>query len=144
VSERELNAYVNVTLGPRLPRGLSDLLVRLEPETVTATALVDLQQIQAQVPQAASLGGLLSFFSGRVPLLARGRVRTAEDGFGTIEIQQVTLSSMPVPVSVVGQLVASSTRTAENPQGFDVQSPFRLPYELRRIRLEPGRAVLEY
>ena len=108
-----------------------------------APALVDLQEVQAKVP-AGSLGGLFSFLSGKVPLEARGRVSAPAEGFSSIAIEQVYLSTIPVPVSVVEQLVASATKTAESPQGFDVQSPFRLPYALKRVRLQSGRAVLEY
>jgi hypothetical protein len=104
---------------------------------------VDLAEIQAKIP-TGSLGGLLGFLSGRVPLEARGRLDAAGDGFSTFAIEQVTLSTFPVPVSLVEQLVAGATRSASSPQGFDIHSPFRLPYDLKRVRLEQGRAVLEY
>jgi len=143
VSEPELNAYVNLTLGPKIPRGISDVVFRLDRDRLAAQALVDLSEVQTKVP-SGSLGGLLAFLSGKVPLQARGRLSAAEEGFSTFAIEEVTLSTVPVPVSVVEQLVASATRSAQNPQGFDVHSPFRLPYDLKRVRIQPGRALLEY
>lgn len=143
VTEPELNAYVNLTLGPKIPKGVSDVVFRLDRDRLAAQALVDLQEVQTKIP-AGSLGGLLAFLSGKVPLQARGRLASEEDGFSTFAIEEVSLSTVPVPVTVIEQLVASATRSAQSPQGFDVRSPFRLPYDLKRVRIQPGRALLEY
>jgi hypothetical protein len=143
VTEPELNAYLNLTLAPRIPKGVSDLVVKMEQDRLAAQALVDLSLVQDQLP-AGSLGGLLSFLSGKVPLRARGRLVAPEVGFSAIALEEVSLSTIPVPMSVVEQLVASATRSPSSPQGFDIRSPFRLPYDLKRVRLEPGRARLEY
>jgi hypothetical protein len=67
-----------------------------------------------------------------------------KDGFGQIEVDELRLGAVALPMSMLEQIVASSTRTPENPQGFDIHSPFRLPYALKRVRLEPGRAVLDF
>jgi hypothetical protein len=143
VTELELNSYLNLTLAPKLPKGLSDLVVTLERDRLGARALVDLTELQGKLP-AGSMGGLLAFLSGKVPLQARGRVQPTEDGFGAIAIEDVQLSSVPIPVSVVEQLIGSSTKSAANPEGFDIRSPFRLPYALKRIKLLAGQARLEY
>ena len=143
VGEPELNSYLNLTLGPKLPKGVSDVVVRFEKDRLTARALVDLAEVQGKIP-SGSLGGLLSFLSGKVPLEARGRLDAAEDGFGAFAIEGVTVSTIPVPVSVVEQLVTSATRSAESPHGFDIHSPFRLPYDLKRVRIQSGQALLEY
>ena len=42
------------------------------------------------------------------------------------------------------QMVATATRSPRYPNGWDIHAPFRLPYAARRVRLEPGRAVLEF
>jgi len=143
VSEPELNSYLNLTLGPKMPKGVSDVVVRFERDRLAARALVDLAEVQGKIP-SGSLGGLLSFLSGKVPLEARGRLDAAADGFSTFAIEEVSLSTIPVPVSVVEQIVTSATRSASSPQGFDIHSPFRLPYDLKRVRIQPGRALLEY
>jgi hypothetical protein len=41
-------------------------------------------------------------------------------------------------------MVATATRSPRYPSGWDIHAPFRLPYSARRVRLEPGRAVLEF
>ena len=49
-----------------------------------------------------------------------------------------------MPLPFIERIVTSSTRNAQNPEGFDINAPFRFPYTLRRVRLEPGRALLEF
>lgn len=143
VSESELNSYLNVTLGPKIPKGVSDVSFRFEQDRLSARALVDLAELQDEVPRG-SLGGLLSFLSGKVPLAARGRLTATDEGFGALAIEEVNLSTIPVPVSLIEQLVVSATKSTTSPQGFDIHSPFRLPYALKRVRIQPGRALLEY
>jgi hypothetical protein len=143
VSEGELNSYLNITLAPRMPKGITDLQIRMDRDRLAARALVDLAEVQGKIP-AGSLGGLLAFLSGKVPLEARGRAQPTEAGFGALSIEEVHLSTLPIPVTMVEQLIASATKNEKTPEGFDIRSPFRLPYDLKRIRLQPGRAVLEY
>ena len=67
-----------------------------------------------------------------------------QDGFGTVELDSAYVASIRVPVSVVEQMIASSTKSEKHPEGFDIHAPFRLPYSVSRVRLEPGKAVLEF
>ena len=78
-----------------------------------------------------------------MPVLLRGKLRN-QGGFGTVEWEDVRVSSWSLPVTLVSQVVASSTRSASTPEGVDIRAPFRLPYDARRVRLEPGRALLDF
>jgi hypothetical protein len=40
--------------------------------------------------------------------------------------------------------VSQATRSAKRPEGLDVLAPFPLPFTARRVRLEPGRALVEF
>jgi hypothetical protein len=141
VTEGELNSYLNLELAPKLPRGVSDLLVRLDRDRVFASGTVDLDQVQGKL--SSSRFSPLALLSGRVPVQIQGRLMNL-NGFGAIEWEDIRISSLSLPASVLGQLVASSTRDAENPEGFDIQAPFRLPHACQRLRLEPGRALLDF
>jgi hypothetical protein len=123
VTEGELNSYLNLTLAPKIPKGITDLVVRMDRDRLAARALVDLSEVQGQIP-AGSLGGLLAFLSGKVPLEAAGRATPTESGFGSFSIEEVRLSTMPVPVSVVEQLIGSATKSAS---GRRASTPPRLP-----------------
>lgn len=142
VRDGELNSWVNLTLAPQLPKGLSDLALRFEKDRVSATGNVDLGQIPIK-PAGASAFNPLSLLGGVVPVELTAKL-TTQDGFGTVVPEEVRIASIPLASSVVAQIVAQATRTKENPQGFDILSPFRLPYAARKIRLAPGKAFLEF
>jgi hypothetical protein len=103
---------------------------------------VDLDRVPLKRPTDGAWS-LYSLLSGVVPVEISGRLE-ARDGMGTIDLKEARLGGWPVPASLVGQLVGSSTRSAANPQGFDIRAPFRLPYAMRRIRFELGRAVVDF
>ena len=144
VTEAEVNSYLNLHYAPKLPPGVTDLEVRLDRERIYAKGLVDLERVSVKKKaQATSSFSLLSFLSGRVPVTLAGRFLN-RDGFGTIEWEEITIASLPMPISMLEQMVTSSTKTAKQPAGFDIHAPFRLPYSLSRVRLEPGRALLDF
>lgn len=141
VTESELNSYLNLTLGQKLPKEVKDLQVRLEHERLQATGMVDLDKVKSKV--ASSSWNPLLLMSGFVPVLLRGRL-VNRDGFGSIIWEDVQVNAWSVPVSLLEEMVARATRKPDNPEGFDISAPFRLPYSVRRVRLEPGRALLEF
>lgn len=141
VTEHELNSYLNLKLRADLPTGLSDVAVSMQRERLEATGQVDLDQVDLK--RGSSPFNPLALLSGKVPVLLRGRLQSL-NGFGTVQWEEVQLATIPLPLSVLERLVASSTRTARNPEGFDIHAPFRFPYSVRRVRIEPGRALLEF
>jgi hypothetical protein len=142
VTQGELNSYLNLSLGPQMPAGITDLEVMLESERIHARAQLDLEKVRAQVPSGVGWGAL-SFLGGTVPIELRARL-VARDGFGTVQVEDLRLATLPVPVAVLEQIVTSATRTSSNPSGFDILAPFRLPYAVKRVRIEPGRGFLDF
>jgi hypothetical protein len=141
VTEHELNSYLNLTLQKDLPKGVSDVHFAIQRERLEATGQLDLDSLDLK--KGGSPFSPLALLSGKVPVLLRGRLQSV-DGFGTLLIEEAQLSTIPVPLSLLERIVTSSTRNAQNPEGFDINAPFRFPYTLRRVRLEPGRALLEF
>jgi hypothetical protein len=139
VTDAQLNSYLNLSLGSRMLKGVSDLDVHFESERLAARALVDLQQL----PIKGSLGVFGGLLGGSVPVELRGRLPN-KDGQGKIDVEELRLSGYSMPRSMLAQIVSASTRTSENPAGFDINAPFRLPYEVRSVRFEPGKAVVEF
>lgn len=142
VTEGELNSYLNLSLGARMPRGLSDVVVRLETERLNATGILDLEKVRDKMPTLSPWSPLY-WLSGQVPVLLRGRILN-DDGFATIEWEDVRVGNVPVPISLLHQIVISTTRSDEYPNGFDIRAPFPLPYSVRQVRIEPGRAFLDF
>jgi len=142
-TQGEVNSYLNLTYAEKLPKGLRDVEVRLDRDRILAKGLVNIDRVKGKVGDGGGGFGPLSFLSGDVPVEIMGKL-TSKDGFGLIQWETVYLSSMRLPVSALEQLVLSATKTEANPEGFDIHAPFRLPYSVNRLRLEPGRAVLEF
>jgi hypothetical protein len=141
-TQRQLNSYLNLSLGPKMPPGVSALDLALLQGRLAVRAQLDLDRLKQKLPQGASLG-LLAFLSGTVPVELRGRL-TSANGTGRIELEQATVGGVSLPPSFLVQLVSLSTRSAGQPQGIDLSAPFALPWAARLLRLEPGRACLDF
>jgi hypothetical protein len=142
VSERQVNSYVTLTLGPKIPASLSGLSFRFEPGRLAAEGMLDLDAVRANIPRSGP-GNLLSFLSGSVPVALKGRFR-GQDGQGQVELDEATVSGISLPPALLSQIVAQATRTSKEPEGFDPLAPFPLPWTARSVRLEAGRAVVEF
>jgi hypothetical protein len=142
VTERQLNSWINLSLAPRIPEGLSGFELGLQKDRLLARGNLDLDRVKVKVPQGIGTG-LLAFLSGTVPVELRGRFSSA-DGTGKVEVEEALVAGISLPPAVVAQIVSQSTRSAKRPQGFDILSPFPLPFTARRVRLEPGRALVDF
>jgi hypothetical protein len=140
VTERQLNSWVNLSLASNIPQGLSGLELGLQKDRVVARGMLDLDRVKSKIPQGA---GLLAFLSGAVPVELRGRFSSA-DGTGRVEVEEALVAGVSLPPAVLAQIVSQSTRSAKRPQGFDILAPFPLPFTARRVRLETGRALVEF
>jgi len=142
VTEGELTSYLNLTYAPRMPPGFSDVEIRFETERIHATGTLDLERVRGNVPPPSPWSPL-AFLRGKVPVELTGRLQT-QNGYGTIEIEQASLASIPVPIAFLEQIVSSATRKPADPDGFDIHAPFRLPYDVNRVRVEIARAYLDF
>ncbi len=142
VSQRQLNSYLNLSLAGSLPRGLSGLVIEIDRGRLGAHAMLDLDRVKQQLPEG-TIGGLLAYLGGTVPVELAGRLSSA-NGTGQVQIDQATVSGMSLPVSLLVQIVSMSTRSRTQPAGVDILAPFRLPWAARQIRLEPGRALVDF
>lgn len=140
-TDRELSSYLNLAYGDKLPRGLSNVDLRFERERVQAKGMLDIDRVKGRVREGS--WSLMSFMSGVVPVEVAGKV-SGKDGFGTIEWETVYVSSVRVPITVLEQIVLSSTKNQEYPEGFDIHAPFRLPYAAKRLRVDQGRALVDF
>jgi hypothetical protein len=143
VTDEELNSYVNLSLAQQIPKGVSDLELQIADDRLLARAVVDIAPFRAQVRPAGGWSPL-SLLPDVVPVNVKARLVAVQDGFASLELEEVRLSSIPLPPGVLAQVVAASTKAPSRPDGFDLLAPFRLPYSVRRIRLSVGQAILEF
>ena len=140
VSASELNAYLQSRYVV-LPEGVSEVRVSIDQGHVTGRALVDVDYWARRLPEGTGIP--IGALSGGVQVVVGGRLQ-ADSGFGRFHLEEVSLGPFPIPVSAVASLVSAATRTDSDPVGFDIEAPFRLPYSIKRVRLEPGMAWLDF
>jgi hypothetical protein len=141
IPETELNSYLNHNIKDRIPRGLTHPHISmLGNGNLAGRVLVDLDEFKRQ----RGAGGVLdplSYISGRVPLTARGVLRT-KDGRGQLQLTSAEIHGVPVPKPLVQELITFFSRTKENPRGIDIDEPFALPARIREIVANQGEAVV--
>jgi hypothetical protein len=142
VTERQLNSFVNLTLGEKIPPEMSGLVLSLTRDRLGARAMVDLEQLRSKIPESGA-GALLSMLSGVVPVELEGRIESAE-GLLQVQLEEVLVGGVSLPPALLAQIVSLSTRSEENPSGLDIAAPVALPFTARQIRVEPGRALFDF
>ena len=141
LTEDELNSWFAYSATPVLPAGMSQPQVTaLGQGKVMGQAIVDLDSVSKR----KSTGGTFdpwSFIGGKVPISVTG-ILTARDGMGRFEVQNAYLSGVPVPATLLQELLTYYSRTPERPQGVRLDAPFALPASIRQIEVGQGQAVV--
>jgi hypothetical protein len=141
MSENEVNSYLAYNIKDKIPRGLTRPEIRIVGNNQLAgRVLVDMDDFKRN----RSPGGVmdaLSYISGQVPLTARGWLRSQE-GKGRFQLISAEILGVPLPKPVVQELVSFFSRSAEKPNGFDLDAPFDLPAKIRVVEVNQGEAVV--
>lgn len=139
-TEAELNAYLRLDAAADLPVGVKQpTVVFLDGGKVDTRALVDLDMIRV----AEKRGWLdpLAYVTGTLEVRTIGTFHGA-NGKGVFAVESATVGGMPVPKSVVNELVAFYTRSPEAPKGIPLDAPFELPHRIRNVELRRGMATV--
>jgi hypothetical protein len=141
ITETELNSYLRYELGDRIPPGVTDPWVSiLEEGRLSGRATVDL----ARVGESHKSGGMLDPFNlltGSLPLTVNGVLRT-QNGVGTFAVESASISSIPVPVWMVQEIVSYYSKSESSPNGVALDKPFVLPNGIREIQTARGQATV--
>jgi hypothetical protein len=141
VSEDELNSWFAYRAQPVLPAGLSQPQITIVGQgKVAGQATVDLETIGKR----RSSGGTFdpwSFLGGRVPVTVNGILHT-QNGRGRFELQSAEVSGVPVPKTLLQELLSYYSRTPENPNGIGLDEAFELPANIDKIEVGQGQAVI--
>lgn len=136
-TQAETNSYLKFKAGDLLPTGLTQPeLTMIGNGKVAGQAVVDLDVVR----QKSSSGGWFdptSYLTGKLPVTASGRVVTW-DGKGKFELETATINGIPLPKSLLAQMVNFFTRTADNPRGSSIDDTFELPANIQRIDVTAG------
>jgi len=141
VSEDEVNSWFAYRAQPLLPQGMSEpQLTIVGNGRVMGTATLDLDTIAKQRKSSGILNPW-NLVGGRVPVTVAGTLHT-ENGRGQFDVEETTVSGLPVPTSLLQELVAYYSRTPTAPQGIRLDDPFELPANIRQIEVGQGKAVV--
>ena len=142
VTENELNSYLNLSLGARMPRGLSDVVVRLETERIHATGVLDLEKVRDKMPTLSPWSPLY-WLSGQVRCCCAAGSSTTT---ASPRSSGRTFASATCRADHAACTRSSARRPAakNTPTASTSGRPFPLPYSVRQVRIEPGRAFLDF
>jgi hypothetical protein len=139
-ADDELNAYLQLRVAPKFPTGVADPSVTLVGQgRVSGKATVDLDNIRKK-----SSGGWFdpaAYLSGRLPVTATGTL-TTDKGNGRFQFESAEVSGIPVPKTLLQELVSYYTKSPDTPNGVNLDQPFDLPSNIQRIDVQPGRATV--
>ena len=140
-TESELNSWFAYRSGEVMPTGVTDPRVTLVGSgKVKAAATVDLEAIAKQRSSGRTLDPW-SYLGGRLPVTLSGVLRT-ENGIGRFDLEEAAVSGIPVPASVLADIVSYYSRTDSDPEGVRLNDNFRLPSQIKQIEMGAGQAVI--
>jgi hypothetical protein len=61
---------------------------------------------------------------------------------GRFELQSTTVGGVPIPKRLLQEIVTHYSRTADRPDGINLDDEFMLPARIREIQVEPGHAIV--
>jgi hypothetical protein len=141
VTEGEVNSWLRFKAGDQIPVGVTDPTITIVGQgRLSGRAVVDLDVIRKK----QGSGGWFdprSYLTGTLPITASGILRTF-DGKGRFELESAAVSGIPIPKAFLQDVVSYYTRTDTHPNGINIDDPFELPANLRRIEVEQGRAQI--
>jgi hypothetical protein len=140
VTERELNSFLTFHARDEIPAGVLEPTVTIGAAgRLTGGAIVDLDAVR----KARSSDGFsaTSLLTGRLPVQASGVLHT-RNGIGRFELQEAWVSSIPIPKTLLQEIVSHYTRAPDAPKGIELEAPFELPVAIREIRTAQGEAVV--
>jgi hypothetical protein len=141
LTESELNAYLTLDASKDLPAGVVEpSLSILGPGRLSGRAVVDLDAVRRQQPPQ----GLLDprrLLVGRLPVTASGVLQTA-NGVAQFSLESAAVGGIPMPKAVLQEILGYYTRSADRPEGLNMDEPFALPSNIREIQVDRGQAVV--
>ena len=141
ITETELNSWFTYHAQPLLPEGLTQPKVTIVGGgKVMGAATVDLEAIGKRRGSGSALD-VWSYLGGRVPVTVTGVLHT-KNGQGRFELQAADVSGVPLPKTLLQELVSYYSRTPDHPQGVRLDDAFELPANIRQIEIGQGQAVV--
>jgi hypothetical protein len=141
LTESELNSWFAFHARPLIPPGVAEPRISIIGQgKLGAEAIVDLDAVAKRKATGAVLDPW-SYIGGRVPVHVSGYLHT-KDGIGRFQLESAEVSGVPVPKTLLHELVAYYSRSENHPNGINMEAPFELPAGINRIEVGQGQAVV--
>jgi hypothetical protein len=141
ILENEVNSYLRFELRDQVPAGVTEPTITIVGDgRLAGSAIVDLDAVK-QSRQSTSWFDPMRLLSGKLPVAATGVLQT-QQGTGRFVLESAEISGIPVPKTVLQQVVSYYSRNAQNPNGVNLDDAFELPAKIREIRVQPGQAIV--
>ena len=105
---------------------------------LSGRAVVDLDAVRKS-KHPTSLLDPATYLIGRLPVTAIGVLKTS-NGVGRFQFESATVGGIPLPKTLLQEIVSYYSRTPGTPAGVNLDDPFPLPARIREIQVEPGQA----
>jgi hypothetical protein len=140
LTDAELNSYLHFHLKDQVPAGVVDpTLSALGEGRVRGAAIIDLDAVRKQKQRGWT--DPLSYMTGRLPLTASGLLIT-QNGVGRFQLESAEISGIAIPKSLLQELLAYYSKSADKPSGISMDDPFELPARIKEIRVGKGEAMV--
>jgi hypothetical protein len=135
-TEREANAYLKFHGPEVMPVGVGNARVVIDNGgKLQARAIVDLDAVRKS--KERGYFDPMNLLFGSVEVAAAGTLQAA-NGKGTFQLQSATLGALPIPKTLLQELITYYTKSPELPNGFDLDKPFDLPANIRQVEVQRG------
>jgi hypothetical protein len=125
----------------KIPRGLTDPEILIVGDGgLSGRVLVDIDEFKRH-RSYPDLMDPLAYISGKVPITARGVLRTRA-GTGQFQLESAEILGLPLPKPFIQELVTFFSRTRGNPNGFDIDAPFNLPAKIQEVVINRAQAII--
>jgi hypothetical protein len=139
ITEREVNAYLQVHSGEFLPPGVRNPTLSAQPEHATAAGDVDFDALSRSYPNPNDWGPkvLAAMFKGTQHATITAKIQSQPTGI-LVQVESVVVGSMTVPNWLVDYFIQNVLK----PQyGFDLSKPLPYPDHVRQVVLGSGQVT---
>ena len=140
-TENEVNAYMTVSKDIELPVGVRDPRLTIDGGNhLSGRAVVDLDKVRLS-KQRSILDPMNLLLRGTVEVKAQGVLTTA-NGKATFQVESASAGGVPIPKSVLQELVYYYTKTPDHPNGYTLDTPFEMGWNIRAVEFARGSATI--
>ncbi len=135
VTEQELESYVLFSLRDQIPIQMDSFKVQLTPGAVGADTQLTFTSNSTGNPMVDA------FVGGTHNLFVKGKL-TGESSRGKFDLQEIKVDGIPVPKILIQALFDKYVKPRY--PDADLKEPFDLPWSIRSIDIQTGKAKIVY